>query len=135
MKTLTKRKVGGFTLLELMIVVAILGILAAIAFPSYRKYVLEVNRKAAIADMNSTGQALDRSYSNNNGAYPNPYNVTATQDHYAITVAVNNNNQSFTITATPDSKQSEDICGTLTLDSSGLFSTNSTGVSLSDCFR
>lgn len=135
MKTLTKRKVGGFTLLELMIVVAILGILAAIAFPSYRKYVLEVNRKAAIADMNSTGQALDRSYSNNNGAYPNPYTPTATQDHYAITVAVNNNNQSFTITATPDSKQSEDICGTLTLDSSGLFSTNSTGVSLSYCFR
>lgn len=96
---------------------------------------LEVNRKAAIADMNSTGQALDRSYSNNNGAYPNPYTPTATQDRYAITVAVNNNNQSFTITATPDPKQADDICGTLTMRSDGALTSSGAHISTTDCFR
>ncbi len=62
-------KKNGFTLVELMIVVAILAIIATIAFSSYRRYVLEVNRKAAIAYINDLGQQLERQYTNLNGTY------------------------------------------------------------------
>lgn len=60
MRVNNKVKVKGFTLVELMITVAIVGIISAIAFPSYQGFIKSTNRGAAQADLMSLASALER---------------------------------------------------------------------------
>ena len=57
-------KSKGFTLIELMIVVAIIGIIAAVAYPSYTGYISNTYLAQASADLKVCALALDRYYSN-----------------------------------------------------------------------
>ena len=57
-------KNSGFSLLEIMIVVAIIGIIATVAYPSYQGYISDTYRAQAIADMKRCAMALERFYSN-----------------------------------------------------------------------
>lgn len=117
-------KQSGFSLLELMIVVVIVGILAAIAYPTYQSYIVRGNRAAAQAFMMDVANRqkqyfLDkRSYA----ADLATLNVTAPPEvsrHYGtISIAVSSPPPAFTITATPTSTQQSGD-GALTLDSSG----------------
>jgi type IV pilus assembly protein PilE len=61
---------NGFTLIELMIVVGVIGILAAIAYPAYQNYVLRGHRADAQAEMMALAQAMDRCYTLNNTYTP-----------------------------------------------------------------
>lgn len=110
-----------------MIVVAIIGILAAIAYPSYQQYIIRGNRAAAQAAMmdiaNRQQQLLlaNRSYAAHDSAvwiatgYALPAEVSA---HYGYTIAVGAGTvPSYTITFTPTGAQADD--GDLTLDSAG----------------
>lgn len=114
-------RIRGITLLELMIVVVIVGILAAIAFPSYREYVLRSHRADAQADLVELAQWLERQYTINN-AYAGvlPFNQTPRTGaaRYNLTV-VFPNTQSFTLTATPAGAQVGDTCGVMTLNQQG----------------
>lgn len=122
-------KQGGFTLMELMIVVAIVAILAAVAIPSYRQHTIKSNRAAAESFMMQIANKeeqyiLDaRNYTGTIGT--GGLNLTAPSDvnaNYQITVNVNNaaSPPTYTITATPKNPpQNDPLCGNLTLDQSG----------------
>ena len=115
----------GFTLIELMVVAAIVAILAAIAYPSYQQYVIRGKRSAAQAQMmdiaNRQQQYLlaNRSYASKtqleSGGYDLPSEVSSNYG-YSITVG-SGTPPTFTITSTPSGAQASD--GNLTLSSDG----------------
>lgn len=117
----------GFTLIELMVAVAIIGILASIALPSYQKYVMRGHRAAAQAEMMDIASReqqfmlADREYADisklNTSGYALPADVS---DKYTLAVNVDNTATppTFTIIMTPKGSQAED--GALSLNSAGL---------------
>ncbi|WP_343237792.1 type IV pilin protein [Stenotrophomonas sp. Marseille-Q4652] len=115
----------GFTLIELMVVVAVIAILAAIAVPNYQDSVRKARRGQAKADLVELAQLLERRHTvNNSYAGALPYTVSpkdpGSTTHYNITPAsLAAGAQSFVLTATPIGGQASDRCGTLTLSSAG----------------
>jgi len=64
-KNITRKKPAGFTLIELMVAVAIVGILASIAIPSYTKYVQRSKRTEAMVALMQAAQIQEKFYSQN----------------------------------------------------------------------
>ena len=128
------RRPRGITLLELMIVVVIVGILAAIAYPSYQDYVLRSHRADAQADLLELAQWLERHYTTNNtyagAALPFSQTPRTGAARYNIAVAVPAGGQTFTLTATPAGTQAGDACGTMTINQLGV-----TTAAQADCWR
>lgn len=130
----------GFTLIELMIVVAIIGILAAIAIPSYQNYVENTRRSTAQGDLMELAQWMERRYSENfdyrdDGNDPDlPFDVSPRErddgtQFYDIGFAEDVGRESFVLEAEPVNAQSGDDCGTLTLDEQG-----NKGADQNDCW-
>ena len=148
-----RSRFSGFTLIELMIVVAIVGILATIAYPSYQDYVRRSARAEARAAMLNMAQLQERNFSDR-GAY---VAITTAQRNdgwananwsggssygerkYEIKVDVpfvdaNGNTQQFGIITMPASGLwSDPTCGNLTLDSAGA-KTSSAGTA-ANCWK
>lgn len=119
------KRIKGFTLIELMIVVAVIGILGAIAYPSYTEYVMRSHRADARAGLLQAQLWMERA-ATASGVYPTqlPAVLTWTNDadkRYTIGFSNGNSDTAFTLTATPkqNSPQTKDKCGTLTLTHTG----------------
>ena len=143
---MTKFKVRGFTLIELMITVVVLGILAAVAYPSYTDYITKSRRSEATINLTQIA-AQEEKFLTNCGTYtvafngkisdPAPANrctglgygptaatYTTTNGFYTITIAPGPTGiaNGFILTAVPAGTQaSRDIarCASLSLDSAG----------------
>jgi type IV pilus assembly protein PilE len=131
-----RRGVAGFTLIELMIVMAIVAILATIAYPSYRESVAKGNRAQAVGELMGAHQWMERFYSENfrydqsrsgtavtaASQFPSAYTQSPRPGEgnakYLIAVTASAQ-QSYTVTATRTGSMTGDACGNLTINHLG----------------
>ena len=122
----------GFTLIELMVVVAIIAILASIALPNYNRYIVNARRTAGAGCLTEMAQFMERYHTTNMGytgaALPQGGCVTETADHYSYGLAAGGTATSFTLQATPQGAQaSKDAeCAVLSIDHRGAKSVSGT---------
>jgi type IV pilus assembly protein PilE len=124
-------KMGGFTLIELMVAVAIVGILASVAIPSYQDNVRKSRRADAMAGIAAAAANQERYFSMNNAYIANadPFAGDAVIDspegYYRISVAVrlspSGSAVGYTVTATAPagSAQASDSCGGFSISNTG----------------
>jgi len=109
----------GFTLIELMIVVAIVAILAAIAYPSYQNYVLKTHRADALTALSQNQVILERCYAQNfsySAACATTTATTSPQGYYSLVLS-NQAATTYTLTATPSGTQTKDTtCASFSID-------------------
>lgn len=128
MMTMAFPRQSGFTLIELMITVAVVVILAAIAIPSYSDYVTRSRRNDVRISLAQSAQWMERFRAENHGSYTgatlqpgttvSPASGTAMYD---IAVAVDAGGATYQLTATPIAGRAmaSDVCATYTLASDG----------------
>jgi type IV pilus assembly protein PilE len=139
-----RSRTAGFTLIEVMVVVAIVSILAALVYPSYTSSVRRGDRAAARAALMEAQQYMERYYAANSrysvasdgtGSPSLPTRLQAIPTEapkYDLTVSAVTLN-SYTLTADP--RSNSETCGNLTLTNTGVKGRSGSGPSIQECWR
>jgi len=118
-----KKTVSGFTLIELMVVVAIIAIIAAVAIPSYQQHIIRTRRAAAEVCMMEQAQWMERFYTTNMTYAGAALPPTPCQNDLAAFYQMQFNAvptaTTYSIDAIPIGPQAADTCGTLNIDQAG----------------
>lgn len=144
-------KQHGMTLIELMIVVTIIALLSAIAYPAYREQVRSSNRADCAGVLTSFSNAMERYYTVNNtylgaaaggadtgapAVFPPTCPVDGAAATYNLTIQAATA-ATYTLAAVPTGGQTGDRCGTFTLTNTGRKNVTGAdaGVTWQDCWR
>ena len=122
----------GFTLVELMVTVAVISILAAIGYPAYTNYTYKARRTEGTGALLDFATRMERYYADNNSyAGATVGNImggaNTEHDYYTLSVALSNGNHSYTLSAASAGAQASDTCGTFTINSLGARNVSGTG--------
>src|SRR3546814_6068541 len=106
-----KTQMRGFTLIELMVVVAIIAILASIAYPAYTDYIVKTRRSAGAACLLEQAQFMERYYTNNMGYSSAALQATACRTelsaHYSFDFSAGPAAGTYTRPATQQGSQAD----------------------------
>lgn len=121
MKNQLQRTTMGFTLIELMTVVAIVAILAAVAIPTYRSYVLRAHRADALSTLTQDQAIFERCYAQNFSYLATcaalPSFPQATPGNFYSIALTGQTATAYLLTATPTNSQFADTtCSTISID-------------------
>ncbi len=135
-KPILRGLADGFSLIELMIVVAVMAILLTIAMPGYQTYMLRVHRTEAIGMLLQASMCQERIY-----ATIGTYDTTRCQPDTAETryeidyTPADSQGRAYIAMATPTGAQLEDTCGSLSLDQNGARAISTPDVSVTKCWN
>lgn len=130
------KKYSGFTIIELMTVIAIIGILSSIAYPFYLSQSLKKNRVVAISSLLQSRALLEKCFLNNqpnnyNGCTLNVVKSTDTKNLFTITAIynrdINNDAISYTLTAGILNAKNDNECSSFSITNVGIKSNTGTG--------
>lgn len=128
----------GFTLLELMVVVGIIAILAALVYPSYVREVVKTKRSKGAACLMEQAQFMERYYATNMGytgaVLPSTACSQELASDYSFAFSVAPAATTYTLSATPRGRQAakDSFCGTMSINEKGTKTVTGTS-SPSDC--
>jgi len=146
MRACHQRPTNGFTLIELMITVAIVAVIAVIALPSFRGQILKSHRTDAKVTLSETAQRLERCYTEFNTylynatsapGCPRTADLASQSEYYGFTLVVAASGLTYTLTATATGGQLDDKnCKTFTLKQTGdEASTNASNAASNNCWK
>ncbi|MHC8317730.1 type IV pilin protein [Pseudomonas sp. LB3P31] len=131
-----RRSNRGFTLIEIMIVIAIIGIVITIGYPSLTEYVKKGRRAEVAGLLSEQAQVLERYYSSSKTSVYTGATVSPGNDYYTITSALTDQTFKLTATRKAGSAMATDKCGNFTITDTGArgMENATAGLTTKDCW-